>query len=218
MKGKDMILIDFLSRHNNDDSNPSEIIPISFVMYNILESNLNSFDKNNNFGNGKYLIQIHSQAKTSSTKLLEVHGVQKGLNPNLRPEKQHTLPKQGSLGKPQIGQGIAGSKRKKLDLINQAIKQPSEMSQKIPERTKIVTGKTNSIHSTNGVSDRLINNNPFMPGVPFHLGPPRRSSKKQPIKQNVQESNPNPDVNLNFEENSPFQEGIMAEMFQRPDK
>ena len=41
------------------------------------------------------------------------------------------------------------------------------------------------------MSDRLINNNPFMPDVPFHpdllLGP----SKQQPIKQNAQEINPN---------------------------
>ena len=32
MKGKDMILSDFLSRQKNDDSNPHEIIPISFNM------------------------------------------------------------------------------------------------------------------------------------------------------------------------------------------
>ena len=100
IRGKDMILSDFLLRQNNDDSNPYEIIPISFDMYNILESSLNSFDKINNFGNSKYLIQMHSQAKTSGTKLLEFHGVQKGLNPNLRPEKQHILPKQGNLEKP----------------------------------------------------------------------------------------------------------------------
>ena len=30
MKGKDMILSDFLSQQKNDDSNPNEIIPISF--------------------------------------------------------------------------------------------------------------------------------------------------------------------------------------------
>ena len=64
-------------------------------MYKILENNLNKFDKNNNLGNDKYLIQMCSQAKTSGTKLLEVHGVEKSLNPNLRPEKQHTIPKQG---------------------------------------------------------------------------------------------------------------------------
>ena len=72
MKGKDMILSDFLSRQSNDDSNPNEIIPISFDMYKILETSLNSFDKNNNFGKSKYLIQTCSQAKTSGTKLLDV--------------------------------------------------------------------------------------------------------------------------------------------------
>ena len=220
MKGKDMILSDFLSQQNNDDSNPNEIIPISFFMYKILENNLNNLDKNN-FGNGKYLIQTHSQAKTSGIKLPEVHGVEKGLDPNLRPEK-HTFPKQGKLERPQIGQGRAGSKRKKPDPINQAINQPSKVSQEIPGRTKIVTGITNSIHSTEGANDRLINNNPFMPDVPFHLDLLLRPPKQQPIKQNItqhiQEINPNPNMNLDFEENSPFQEGIMSETFQRPDK
>ena len=39
MRGKDMILSDFLSQQKNDDSNPSEIIPISFNTYSILEDN-----------------------------------------------------------------------------------------------------------------------------------------------------------------------------------
>ena len=137
-------------------------------MYKILENNLNNIDKNN-FGNGKYLIQTCSQAKTSGIKLLEVLGVEKSLDPNLRPEKQHTFPKQGKLERPQIGQGRAGSKRKKPDPINQVIKQPSNVLQEIPGRATIVTGKTNSTHSTNGANDRLVNNNPFMPDVPFHL-------------------------------------------------
>ena len=57
---------------------------------------MNNFDKyNDNFGNEKYLIQMCSQAKTSGTKLPEVHGAQKSLDPNLTPEKQHTITKQG---------------------------------------------------------------------------------------------------------------------------
>ena len=32
-----MVLSDFLSRQNNDDSNPHEIIPISFNMHNVLQ-------------------------------------------------------------------------------------------------------------------------------------------------------------------------------------
>ena len=39
MKGKDMILSNFLSQHKNEDSDPSEIIPISFNAYGILEEN-----------------------------------------------------------------------------------------------------------------------------------------------------------------------------------
>ena len=69
-------------------------------MYKILENNLNNFDKNYALGNSKYLIQIDSQAKTSGTKLPEVHGIQTGLGPSLRPEKQHTIPKQGTLERP----------------------------------------------------------------------------------------------------------------------
>ena len=39
MKGKDMVLSDILLQQNNDDSNPNEIIPISFDMCKILEDN-----------------------------------------------------------------------------------------------------------------------------------------------------------------------------------
>ena len=70
-----------MTEQNNDDSNPNEIIPISFDMYKILEDNLE------NFCDDKYLKQTQSQAKSSGIKLLEVHGVEKSLNPNLRPEK-----------------------------------------------------------------------------------------------------------------------------------
>ena len=66
------------------------------------------------------------------------------------------------------------------------------------------------------MSDRLINNIPFMPDVPFHLDPLLRNPKQQPIKQNIQEINPT--INFDFEENLPFQEGVMSETFQRPDK
>ena len=36
IKGKGMILSDFLSRQKHDDSDPHDIIPISFNMYNAL--------------------------------------------------------------------------------------------------------------------------------------------------------------------------------------
>ena len=101
MKGKDMILSDFLSQQKNDDSNPSEIIPISFNTYKILEEKRN-LGKDNNItknisAHEKYLIQTCSQAKSSGKRLPEVYRVHKELDPNLRPEKLHKMSKQGKL-------------------------------------------------------------------------------------------------------------------------
>ena len=142
-------------------------------MYKILEDN---FYLENNFCTDKYLIQMSSQAKSSGIKLPEAHGMRKNLDPNLRPEKQHTLPKQGSLERPCVGQGRASSKRKRPDPINHAINQPSNLSQEIPGRTKIETRKTNCVHSTdpthsiNNADDRIPNSNPLMPDAAFHPG------------------------------------------------
>ena len=65
-------------------------------MYQILEDNFYL----ENLCTDKYLIQMQSQAKSSGIKLPEVHGMRKNLDPNLRPENQYTLPKQGSLERP----------------------------------------------------------------------------------------------------------------------
>ena len=224
MKGKDMILRDFFSRQKNNDSNPHEIIPISFNMCQILDDN---------YYTEKYLIQTRSQAKSSGIKLPEVHGMGKNLDPNLKPEKQHAIHKQGSMERPHMGQGRAGSRRNRPDPINQPITQPSNLSQKIPGRTEMETRRTNYIHtkdlmhSINNMSGKMTNNNPLIPDVSFHPGPVYRPLPK-PIKQDVaypqssQSSTSiediNPNINFNFEEDSPFQEGIMSETFQRPDK
>ena len=135
--------------------------------------------------------------------------------------------------RPHIGQGRAGSRRKRPDPINQLINQPSNLSQKIHERTKIETGKTNHVHtkdlthSINNVSGRIANNNPSVPDVPFHPGPVY-SPLPKPIKQDMSYPQSSlsstsieditPSINFNFEENSSFQEGIMSETFQRLDK
>ena len=74
-------------------------------------------------------MQTRSQARSSGTKLLEVHGMGKNLDPNIKPEKQHANPIKGSIEKPHIGQGRAGLRRKRPDPINQTINPPSELSQ-----------------------------------------------------------------------------------------
>ena len=158
IKGKDMVLSDFLSRQKNGGSNPHKIIPISFNMYKILNGNYYSVEK--------YFIQTRSQARSSGVKLSEDHGMGKNLDPNIKSEKQHANSKQGSVERPCTGQGRAGLRRKRPDPINQTINQPSDLLQKIPGRMKIETGKTNQAHSTdithsiNSVNGEITDNKP----------------------------------------------------------
>ena len=64
--------------------------------------------------------------------------------------------------------------------------------------------------------DRAINNNnPFLPDVPLQPNPLHKPSS---LHQNTNKISHNPNTNLDFEENSPFQEGIISETIQRPDK
>ena len=91
IKGKDMILSGFLSRQKHNNSNPNEIIPISFNMHNILHK------RNYNVGRSEnYLVQMQSQTKSSGVKLLEVHGMSTNLDPNIQQEKQTIKPLKGN--------------------------------------------------------------------------------------------------------------------------
>ena len=165
---------------------------------------------------GKFLIQMHSQAKTSGTKLPEVHGVRKELNPNLRPEKQHAMPKKGTTERLHLGQERAGLRQKhEPDCINQ----PSDVTRRISERSKIATGKTNNPQHTNGTCDRGINNDKsFSPDVLLHPDPLHKPLLKQQNVDKLFPTNQDTGINLDIEENSPFQEGIISETIQRLDK
>ena len=70
IKGKDMILSDFLSRQKHGDSDPHEIIPILLNMQSILQTRYYNLGEGNL---GKYLVQTRSQVKSSCIKLPDVH-------------------------------------------------------------------------------------------------------------------------------------------------
>ena len=170
--------------------------------------------------------------KSSGIKLLEVHGMRKNLDPNILPEKQHANPIKGSIEKPHIGQGRAGLRRKGSASINQTIIPPLELSQKIPGETKIEIRKANHVNSmdpmlsVNSMDEGMMHTRLLIPDVPFHPGPTYRPPSK-PIRSNIprsQGSSQSPgssgstNINLDFEENSPFQEGGISEAYHRPDK
>ena len=147
IKGKDMVLSDFLSRQKMDDSNPHEIIPISCTLKS-LECNhfyqFNSMKEISETKTNKYLIQTRAQAKSSSIKVPEIHSTNKGINPHIKPGSQrplltppmHSIPPTNlaqpvdkglpthPIPKPRIGQGRAGLKRKIR--MNQPIQTPTK--------------------------------------------------------------------------------------------
>ena len=125
------------------------------------------------------------------------------------------MSKQGKLERPQVGQGRAGLRRRKPDHNNQPIIQPLDETQGIPQGTKIETRKTNSAQGTNSACNRSVNNNndSFLPDVPLHQDPLLKPS----TLQSTNKTKVSPNANLDFGENSSFQE-VISETFQRPDK
>ena len=116
-----MVLSDFLSRQKMDDSNPHELIPISFSLKSQVSNYFYHIDNEVIMpGKDKYLVQTRSQVRSSGIRLPEIHGANKGLDPHAQPGKQRSVPIQTvnkgmpthPISKPRIGQGRARLRRK----------------------------------------------------------------------------------------------------------
>ena len=119
-----MVLSNSLSRQKMDDSDPHELIPISFMLRSQVDNHFYRIDNEiNKPKNDRYLAQTRSQVKSSSIKLPEIHGANKSLNPHVQPGKQRPFPSlpiqtidKGLLThpipRPRIGQGRAVLRRK----------------------------------------------------------------------------------------------------------
>ena len=80
VKGRDMILSDYLTRHRQKDLDPSELIPISFYCLKVYRSFIDD-----RIGEDIFCIKTRSSAKTSGEQVGEVHGADKPLDPNYKP-------------------------------------------------------------------------------------------------------------------------------------
>ena len=162
IKGKDIILSDFLSRQIEDDSNPHEIIPISFNIWEILQENYHSMVTDT------YNVQTRAQAKAQANAPTAVD-----------------------------------SQSKTQKITPHSDKIPSEMKEegnmkRLPN--KIIQ------QSTKGIA--LPPETVFPPvGAPPNIRPPLKLPN---VKEAI--SNPclGPDLNMDIEENSTHQEGIIT--------
>ena len=82
VKGKDMKICDFLSRIDVDRGNPGEVFPISFNSFSML----NTIRKATLHQANKLLVTTRSKTKAEGAALPPVHGVEKHLDPAVKPE------------------------------------------------------------------------------------------------------------------------------------
>ena len=77
------------------------------------------------------------------------------------------------------------------------------------------------MQSVNNPSMEAINRRPMIKDIPFYPDPTCRPPHKlirSPTSESPGNIDISPELNIDFMENSPFQEGIISETYQRPDK
>ena len=135
VKGRDMIMADYLSHHRTKDSDTSELIPISFCP---LTSYYKSLEEN------AYCIGTRTSAKAAGEVAPKVHGADKPLNPNLKPEHQGRRT------------NMTGSQRKiPLRAVQNASSTPTPQTA-YTSRTSTIQGSASHIEASGTVPSRKV--------------------------------------------------------------
>ena len=251
IKGKDMVLSNFLSRQQMDDSNPHELIPISFSLKSQVSDYFYCIDNEINLPRkDKYLVQTRSQVRSSGIRFLEIHVANKGLDPHIQPGKQKTFPIQTinkgipthPIPKPTIGQGRARLRRKVNTL--QSIPLPQwlpnlPMTKHIQKAVMPLTEPINQLqsHVQSQILPRPLSQHHLIDPIhipqqigpkiqhrptpsyhdPYARPPPKPPDILDPLDSWKDLLDNDSDRKVEIEENLPFQEGIILEIYERPD-
>ena len=205
IKEKDMGLSDFLLRQDVDDSNPCEVVPISFNLRTVLQDRYHTLEGENE----RYMIQTRSQMKTSGVQLPEVHGSRKGLDPDKILEKQpQPIVRLSIEKKPRLGQGRAGVRRKTA--------LPSQYACPGSSESKPIIVNDKAVSAVDPILPKPISEIPRSEVLLPYLLLQNRAPPK-PLDQLINKQDIG-DTRTDIEENSPFQENIISEIYERPGK
>ena len=246
-----MVLSDFLSRQQMDDSNSHELIPISFSLRDQVSDYFYHIDNEiNPPSKDKYLVQTRSQVRSSGIRLPEIHGANEGLDPHVQPGKRKSFPIQNinkgtpthPIPKPRIGQGRAGLRRKvkapqpitsphplpaqpiiEHDLRTvMPLPEPTSQSQshvqpKILPRLLSQHHPIDPTHIPQQIGPKIQHRlTPSYPD-PYTRPPPKPPDISDPLDSQKDLLDSDLDRRAEIEENLPFQEGIISEIYERPD-
>ena len=160
--------------------------------------------------------------------LQEVHGTKKMLDTRVLPEKEkpHIQAEQVVKIRPKLGRGRAGIKCKKPQPVADITATTSKLC-KIPtiqnvtkDNTDFPVPKQLITNKTETITQRKIQGKnreqPFYPD-PIYRPPPRPPDNLRP-NHPESKSDTRPKRDIEIEENSPHQDGIILEVYWRPDK
>ena len=180
VKGKYMILCDYLSRIAVDEGDPSEVIPTSFnalAQYRLAIDYLAE-----SFMISHFMVATRSSTSAAGIKLPTVHGAQKGIDPALKPGSQlkskQTLlkpipitpgrkvanpaigwiPSQTPIGNKVREALLSTSKSTPRHLLNTPVQSQTPMLTKSPSLTQ---GTQNIAHQQTPVRSQMINKTPI---------------------------------------------------------
>ena len=170
-----------------------------------------------NYVEDKFLVQTRSQTKSSGVKLPAVHTTTKILVPHEIQEKQPA-----SINRPRIGQGRAWVKRKVRPVYNKTPKpvETRPMTHPITQLQGAITTQRQlpyvQVDIRQPIGPRLETRQ-----TPPYINPIIRPPPRLPDLDKNNRRNFRPDLTtdpkIDFEENSPHQEGIISETYERPD-
>ena len=161
------------------------------------------------------MIQTRSQMKASGMKLPEVHETRKGLDPHKIPEKQlQPVVKPVIEKRPILGQGRAGLRRK-VKLTPPSQKKEDTIDPNFP-RPKPIISSDEAVLAVVPIVPVPLLKVPRSEGLPYCIllrsRPPPKPPDQLINKWNIG------DIKMDIEENLPFQENIISEIYERPDK
>ena len=93
--------------------------------------------------------------------------------------------------------------------------------QKIEKKVITHPGLTTPVQSVNSPSAEAINRRLMIKGIYFYPDQTYRPPPKPiriPISEGLENIDISPELNIDFEENSLFQEGVISDKYQRPSK
>ena len=144
VKGTDMVLADYLSRNRSKDIDPSALIPISFCCMDVYRGLLET-----EIGLEMYNIGTRSSTKASGENPPEVHGADKPLDPNVKPEHQ-SKSKLPSI----VGSRSPSKSPKKILTPKRSPRKSVTISEEPPEEITVLNSDPEPVHIPNGVNPK----------------------------------------------------------------